>query len=118
MAVRPGRVAGCQWVTPKTDDEVDRRSVINPDQAIRLLTAVANQHPRLVAFFACLYYAAMRPAEALHLRLEDCELPEQGWGILRLSGSTQHVGQGWGDDSKAIREDRELKHRSKTAVRP
>jgi len=107
-----------QWVTPKSADEVDRRSVINPVQALRLLALVADKHPRLVAFFACLYFAALRPAEALHLRIEDCELPEEGWGMLRLSGSTQHVGQGWGNDSEAVREDRELKHRAKTAVRP
>ena len=107
-----------QWVTPKSDDEVDRRSVINPDQALGLLGVVADKHTRLVAFFACLYYAALRPSEALHLRIEDCELPEKGWGMLRLSGSTQHVGQGWGNDSSAVREDRELKHRAKTAVRP
>ncbi|PRY19139.1 tyrosine-type recombinase/integrase [Pseudosporangium ferrugineum] len=107
-----------QWIAPKSDDEVDRRSVVNPAQAITLLAAVGERHPRLVAFFACLYFAALRPAEALHLRVEDCELPEEGWGMLRLSGSTQHVGQGWGDDSNAIREDRELKHRAKTAVRP
>ncbi|MEV6635184.1 tyrosine-type recombinase/integrase [Actinoplanes sp. NPDC051470] len=107
-----------QWVTPKSNDEVDRRSVVNPQQALALLSAVCEKNPRLVAFFACLYYAALRPAEALHLRIEDCELPEEGWGVVRLSGSTQHVGEGWGDDSKAIREDRELKHRAKTAVRP
>ncbi|MFI6076551.1 integrase [Actinoplanes sp. NPDC051343] len=98
-----------QWITPKSDDEVDRGSVINLDQAIRLLSVVAEKRPHLVAFFACLYYAAMRPAEALHLRIEDCEVPEEGWGMLRLTGSTQHVGQGWGDDSEAVREDRELK---------
>jgi integrase len=107
-----------QWITPKSDDEVDRRSVVNPGQALSLIAVVADRHPRLVAFFALLYYAALRPAEAVHLRIEDCELPEEGWGMLRLSGSTQHVGQGWGDDSEAIREDRELKHRAKTAVRP
>ncbi|MFC7529130.1 tyrosine-type recombinase/integrase [Actinoplanes sp. GCM10030250] len=107
-----------QWVTPKSDDEIDRRSVVNPAQALKLLTVVADRHPRLVALFALLYYAALRPAEALHLRIEDCELPEEGWGMLRLSGSTQHVGQGWGDDSTAVREDRELKHRAKAAVRP
>jgi integrase len=107
-----------QWVTPKSDDEVDRRSVVSPEQALSLLSVVANRHPRLLAFFACLYYAALRPAEALHLRIEDCELPEEGWGMLRQSGSTQHVGEGWGDDSTAVREDRELKHRAKKAVRP
>jgi integrase len=108
-----------QWITPKSDDEVDRRSVVNPQQALALLDSVHDKSPRLVAFFACLYYAALRPAEALHLRIDDCDLPENdGWGMLRLSGSTQHVGQGWGDDSTAFREDRELKHRAKTAVRP
>jgi integrase len=106
-----------QWVTPKSNDEIDRRSVVNPQQALTLLAAVHDRHPRLVAFYSCLYYAALRPAEALHLRIEDCELPEEGWGLLRLSGSTQHVGEGWGDDSNAVREDRELKHRAKTAVR-
>ena len=108
-----------QWITPKSDDEVDRRSVVNPRQALGLLTAVCDTAPRLVAFYACLYYGALRPAEALHLRVDDCELPDDdGWGMLRLSGSTQHVGQDWGDDSTAMREDRALKHRAKTAVRP
>ena len=107
-----------QWTAPKSDEEVDRRSVANPEQALSLLTAVNSIAPKLVAFFACMYYAALRPAEALHLRVEDCELPESGWGMLRLSGSTQYVGEGWGDDSTAIREDRELKHRAKTTVRP
>jgi integrase len=107
-----------QWTAPRSTDEIDRRSVVNPAQAIVLLDAVAAKSPRLVAFFACLYYAALRPAEAVHLRIDDCELPESGWGTLRLSGSTQHVGQDWGDDPAAMREDRELKHRAKTAIRP
>ncbi|BFU47869.1 tyrosine-type recombinase/integrase [Krasilnikovia sp. MM14-A1004] len=107
-----------QWSAPKSTDEVDRRSVVNPSQALALLAAVQDKAPKLVAFFACMYYAALRPAEALHLRVDDCELPESGWGMLRLSGSTQYVGLDWGNDSSAIREDRELKHRAKTAVRP
>jgi integrase len=108
-----------QWTTPKSDDEIDRRSVVNPSQVLGLLSAVHQRAPHLVAFFACLYYAALRPAEALHLRVDDCELPDDdGWGMLRLSGSTQHVGEGWGDDTTAVREDRELKHRAKTAMRP
>jgi integrase len=105
-----------QWVAPKSTDEVDRRSVVNPKQAVALLNAVCDRDPYLVAFFACMYYAALRPAEALHLRVDECELPEHGWGWLRLTGSTQHVGQDWGEDG-AVREDRELKHRAKTATR-
>ena len=107
-----------QWTAPKSNEEVDRRSVVNPKQALALLAAVHDKAPKLVAFFACMYYAALRPAEALHLRLDDCDLPESGWGMLRLSGSTQYVGQDWGSDRGSVREDRELKHRPKTAIRP
>jgi len=106
-----------QWTAPRSDDEVDSRSVVNPKQAIQLLSAVARRAPRLLAFFACMYYAALRPAEALHLRVDECVLPEAGWGKLRLTGSTQHAGRDWADDRTAVLEDRELKHRSKTATR-
>jgi hypothetical protein len=30
-------------------------------------------------FFGCLYYAALRPAEAVALRVADCVLPAKGW---------------------------------------
>jgi integrase len=105
-----------QWIAPKATDEVDRRSAVNPTQALALLAAVHDREPSLVAFFPCMYYAALRPAEALHLRADECELPENGWGWLRLTGSTQHVGTDWGEDG-VVREDRELKHRAKTATR-
>jgi integrase len=106
-----------QWTAPRSTDEVDSRSVVNPGQALQLLTSVSRKTPRLVAFFACMYYAALRPGEAVHLRVDECELPETGWGMLRLTGSTQHAGRDWADDREAVLEDRELKHRSKTATR-
>jgi integrase len=106
-----------RWTAPKSTDEVDRRSVVNPDQALQLLTEVSRGAPRLVAFFACIYYAALRPAEVIHLRVEECDLPASGWGNLRLTGSTQHPAIDWGDDPSAVLEDRELKHRAKTATR-
>jgi len=105
-----------QWTTPKSEDEVDRRVVVNPKQARALLDAVRDREPRLAAFFACMYYAALRPAEVLHLRADECELPAKGWGWLRLTGSTQHVGHDWGEGGN-VREDRELKHRGKNATR-
>lgn len=106
------------WTAPRSTDEVDRRSVVNPGQAILLLDAVSRRNPRLVAFFACMYYSGLRPAEVLHLRVDDCELPAPGWGWLRLTGSTQHSGLTWGEDPTAVIEDRELKHRAKREVRP
>jgi site-specific recombinase XerD len=69
-----------KWTTPKVSSQVDRRSVVNPSQARALLEAVPVQHPsgpRLVAFFAVMYYAGLRPEEAINLRAEDVALPDQ-----------------------------------------
>jgi integrase len=104
-----------QWKTPRNTDAVDRRVVVNPDQARSLLAGVREIEPALEAFYACMYYAATRPAEALHLRAADCTLPEENeedqWGELLLNGSTQHVGHAWSDSGNA-KEDRALKHRA------
>jgi integrase len=51
------------WVTPKATDEVDRRVVVNPQQARALLGEVARIDPGMAAFFASIYYAGLRPAE-------------------------------------------------------
>ncbi|MFB6842091.1 hypothetical protein [Streptomyces sp. NPDC056361] len=34
----------------------------------------------------------MRPAEVIHLRFEQCHLPETGWGMLNLSGGVVTAG--------------------------
>jgi len=99
-----------QWRPPKSAETVDRRVVVNPEQARDLLAAVREHAAPLEAFFGCLYYAALRPAEALHLRDSDLVLPRSGWGELTLTGSTQEVGHAW-SDSGSPNEDRGLKHR-------
>jgi hypothetical protein len=48
------------WTAPKTADEVDRRAVVNPEQARALLAEVGRTVPELEAFFGCMYYAALR----------------------------------------------------------
>jgi len=93
-----------------------QRVVINPQQAVWLLKAVEDTDPAMVGFFACMYYAALRPGEVIYLRRENCILPETGWGKLMLGGSTQYAGA-WGDNGQG-REDRALKHRSSRSVRP
>ncbi|BEL10032.1 integrase [Actinoplanes sichuanensis] len=107
------------WIAPKHDDEVDRKAVVNPTQARALLAAVRDRTPELVAFFGCMYYAALRPEEVLNLREDEYERPkvEGGWGVLNLTGSTVAVGHGWGDEAGTI-ERRGLKHRAKSATRP
>lgn len=107
---------------------VDPRVVPNPAQARQLLAAVtyvtaerrtdhADRGRRLYAFFGCLYYAALRPSEALGLRRGDCVLPEQGWGELRLNRARPGIsGEHFRDQTDEL--DRPLKHRRAEAVRP
>jgi integrase len=111
-------MAQVTWVAPKSTDEVDRRVVVNPKQARALLAEVRRSTPELEAFFGSMYYSALRPEEALHLREDEFERPKRrgGWGWFHLTGSTVAVGRGWGDDDDTI-EERGLKHRARSATR-
>ena len=106
------------WKAPVHTDVVDRRVVVNPDQAQALIDAVRGSYPSLEAFFACIYYAELRPAEVRHLRTDDLDLPvtRHTWGNLDLLGSTQTVGAAWTDSGQST-EDRALKHRARRATR-
>ncbi|WP_329482249.1 hypothetical protein OG555_08470 [Kribbella sp. NBC_01484] len=104
------------WSSPKHDEEVDRRVVVNPTQARELLAAVRKIYPSLEAYYGCMYFAALRPAEVRHLTEGHLKLPDEGWGELLLVGSTQQTGQVW-SDTGASREDRPLKHRSARSTR-
>jgi integrase len=101
----------------RRSDAVDRRVVVNRQQAAALLAAVREIKPDLEAFFATLYYAAARPAEARGLRIEDLDLPQNGRGEIILSGSHQTAGTRWAGDGERHQR-RELKHRAVDDVRP
>ncbi len=105
-----------KWTKPRTLRAVDPKVVINSDQARRFLAAVAAQGPRgerLKAFFASMYYGALRPEEAIDLRRDEnlVSLPEHGWGEMRLTHSQPRSGARWTDGGTS-RERRELKHRA------
>ncbi|TDC47702.1 site-specific integrase [Actinomadura sp. KC345] len=114
-------LGGVRWEVPKTAEQVDPRQVPNPDQARAMLAAVPVVAPRvgrhLLAFFACLYFAGLRPSEAVALRLDDCELPATGWGRLLLAGSSPASGKQWTDDGQ-YHQPRSLKARPKGVKRP
>ncbi|MFE2567496.1 tyrosine-type recombinase/integrase [Streptomyces mirabilis] len=103
---------------------VDRRVLVNAVQGRQLLTAVSyvgswgrNRGRRLVAFYAVLYYAGLRPAEAVGLKLTDCHLPETGWGTLTLRETRPVSGKQWTDSGE--RHDRRgLKARESDIDRP
>ncbi len=64
-----------------------------------------------------MYYAALRPAEAVNLRRSDCELPEKGWGRGYLSKTTPQWGRRY-TDSGELHDNKGLKHRPDDGVRP
>ncbi|MGH3380743.1 MAG: tyrosine-type recombinase/integrase [Actinoallomurus sp.] len=110
-----------KWSRPRTLRSVDPRAVINSDQARRLLTAVrahSERGQRMVAFFGCMYYAALRPEEAVDLRRENLvSLPDHGWGEMLLTHAEPRSGSSWTNNGLA-RERRELKHRAPGETRP
>ncbi|HEX6525080.1 MAG TPA: hypothetical protein VF070_34510 [Streptosporangiaceae bacterium] len=66
---------------PRRRRQRGRRVVVSPAQAEMLLTAVGRLGQRgehLETFFATLYYAALRPSEAVMLREADLHLPRSG----------------------------------------
>jgi integrase len=108
-----GRIS---WRAPKASPAVDPAIVASPAQAQALLGAVARIRPELAAFFGCLYYAALRPEEAIALRSCDCRLPGCGWGMLALTAACPRTAAAWTGDGSS-HEQRGLKHRPDGAVR-
>src|SRR5258708_23116478 len=108
-----------QWKAPDVAETVDRRVVVSPAQARTLLAGVRAQGARgehLEAFFGCLYYAALRPSEAVALREADGHRPGGGWGRIDLAASEPRARRGWTDDG-AARQARGLKHRAEHEMR-
>lgn len=80
--------------------------------------------PRLVAFFAVIYYAALRPEEVVNLGKDNITLPPltqndatgewvepaDNWGELRFCSAATEIGAEWTDDNTR-REHRQLKSR-------
>ena len=102
-----------KWTPPKTTHGIDRRRVANPIQVRTMLHAVGEQRGgrRLVAFFGCLYYAALRPEEAISLAKHDLSLPTRGWGELHIERAEPYAGKEW-TDSGRNRDQRPLKQRA------
>ncbi|APC37838.1 integrase [Nocardiopsis dassonvillei] len=116
--------------------QVDRRCVVNPRQAARLLDAVREygyeeterrqgmkSGPRLVAFFGAMYYAALRPEEAVNLRKHNLSLPapengRHGWGTIYVEEVTPDARPEFTDDGTSRDTRRGPKQREAGEVRP
>ncbi|MEV5353838.1 site-specific integrase [Streptomyces sp. NPDC052693] len=117
-------IAGLERPATAGSGPIDPRVLMNAVQGREFLTAVSyvgsvhrNRGRRLVAFFGCILYAAMRPAEVVGLRLDDCYLPDKGWGVLTLRETRPVSGKKW-TDSGERHDKRGLKMRDPEADRP
>lgn len=81
-------ITALAWKVASTVKSVTKRAAVDPDQARALLAAVADQKPSgpcLAAYSGAMYYAALRPGEAVTLRRSNLALPSEGWGELLLA---------------------------------
>jgi integrase len=104
------------WRPPISSCSAGPRSVATPAEVQAILAEVTRIRPELTAFFGCLYYAALRPAEAVALRASSCIIPSRGWGQLTLTGSLPRSARAWTGNGTP-REPRSLKHRPEGAIR-
>ena len=104
------------WRPPRSPCSAGPRSAATPAEVQAILAEVTQIRPELTAFFGCLYYAALRPAEAVALRASSCILPSRGWGQLTLTGSLPRSARAWTGNGTP-REPRSLKHRPEGAIR-
>jgi integrase len=104
------------WRPPRSSCPAGPRSAASPAEVQAILAKVTSIRPELTAFFGCPYYAALRPAEAVALRVTSCALPSRGWGQLTLTGSLPRSARAWTGNGTP-REPRGLKHRPEGAIR-
>jgi integrase len=125
---------GLKWRAPKVDHEVDPELVATLMQARTLLYhagLIQRSGPRLKACYACSYFSALRPEEAINLTESVIKLPPQRWneekqeweddpdtwGWFNLRETAPHAGSRW-TDSGTVRDKRGLKRRARKATRP
>jgi len=117
LGLLPGNPIGLvHWHAPRAAVAVDPATVANPAQVRAILAQATRIRPELTAFFGCLYYAALRPEEAVALRRSDLILPAHGRGKLILTAACPRTGTPW-TSTGTPHEPRGLKHRPDGTIR-
>ena len=109
-------VSRVRWRAPRAAISVNPATVASAAQVQMILDQVTLIRPDLAAFFGCLYYAALRPEEAVALRRDDLILAARGRGTIILSAACPRTGTAW-TSTGAPHETRGLKHRPGGAIR-
>jgi len=104
------------WHPPKAAIAISPITVASPAQVWAILAHVVRARPELAAFFGCLYYAALRPEEAVALRRDKLLLPAHGRGKIILAAACPRTGTAW-TTIGTPHEPRGLKHRPEGTIR-
>lgn len=110
---------GRSRTSPKVAESVDKRRLLSRDNVAAMLDWIGGRPRRgslYRAFFATLYYAGLRPEEAVALRVGDATLPETGWGQFLIHEAQPEVGSQWAD-TRTVHERRWLKGRGEGDTR-
>ncbi|MFI6287667.1 tyrosine-type recombinase/integrase [Streptomyces sp. NPDC051018] len=110
---------GKERAAPKVAQAIDKRCLLNRDLVAKMLDWIGERPRRgriYRAFFAALYYAGLRPEEAVALRVGDATLPEAGWGEFLVHEAQPEVGSQWTDTGE-VHEERDLKGRGEGDTR-
>ena len=117
LGLLPANPAGLvRWRASRAAVAVSPATVPSPAQVGVILAEVARIRPELAAFFGCLYYAALRPEEAVALRRDDLILPARGRGTIILTAACPRTGSAWTSTGTPF-EPRGLKHRPDGTIR-
>ncbi|MEU3975146.1 tyrosine-type recombinase/integrase [Streptomyces bacillaris] len=103
----------------KVAPAIDKRCLLNRDLVKKMLDWIGKRPRRgrlYRAFFATLYFAGLRPEEAVGLRVGDATLPETGWGEFLVHEAQPEVGSQWTDTGE-VHEGRDLKGRGEGDTR-
>ncbi len=105
-----------RWHAPRAAVALNPATVASPAQVRGIPAQVMRARPELAAFFGCLYYAALRPEEAVALRRKDLILPAHGRGTIIVTTARPRTGTAW-TSTGTPHEPRGLRHRPDGTIR-
>lgn len=87
----------------------ERLNQPSTDEVVQMLDAMSGPNARPGAksrrmVFELMFYAGLRPSEAVALRVENCELPEKGWGLASIHEARTSSTSRWTREGEAIGE--------------
>ncbi|MCP4960331.1 MAG: tyrosine-type recombinase/integrase [Actinomycetia bacterium] len=106
------------WSAPRKSSAVNIATLPSVADVVEIVEEMAadESYGHYAAFFATVGFAGLRPSEVARLRVDDLDLPVDGWGEAHLSGALTSPGPLYTIDGGAM-EEKSLKQRSEDETR-